>query len=319
MKLILTLCIFAWWTSFGAYASDKIKIAIITSLDPFEGKNFFSPGDYNLQLKIEKEFLRRFDHNKFDLKMVHQAKLQDVWQILHDESFEGIFFVGHAGKEFVSQNGVIATPSVIADKDLDDIKNAFRSVSSNLKYLAIISCNSEEIINKFINEDAYENNPDLITKTFDGKIELFSALRNSIKLGQEIFTNNAITRVIYPAEPSNNARLVLQRSIPLDVREEIIYPVVVLANTQVIGFFPKGKPGEVQSINVSLEKVQFSHATTLVVDSGVASSRKKGDVVLGEIQFMTNVQECQLRAERNSRGIIIGIPRNFYKLKCLKD
>jgi hypothetical protein len=351
MKLVLAILII--FISIVAQAHEPVRIALITSLNSKEGKRFFNGKDFNNDLKIEREFIKHFDKNEFDILVIHHATLNDVWTTLHDETIQGVFFIGHAGLGATLGNEGVEAPSIIADYNLNDLKNAFQSVHSNMKFLALIGCNSQFIIDKFIKNGFYSNAPMLVIKAFNSKIEEIDGIREAIFASAKILAKNENYDELYPRggpcsdfemditadlcresaiknrklkaslvltqtpiiELGVKAKLVISRNIPTDARAESIYPTLIIINNAVVGFFKKGAPGEVQTIEIDGEKYKDMNVT-VVNDSGLKSSYKKSDINLGELHLDYTDESCELMAQKDNRGELLGVGKNYYKLNC---
>lgn len=353
-KLILLLAICA---SFMAGAQEKARIALLTSLDPKDGKAFYNLPGYDNNQKIEKEFRKHFDTTSFEIVVTHRATLGDVWSTLHDPKVTAVFFVGHAGEETeFGNNHSLSAPAIIADENLNDLKNAFQKVHPNLKYLAVISCNSKSIIDTFIKDNSYSNAPDLVIKTFDHKVRPLTGLKESIKdainliakdetyddvfpfrgpcgdygdeyLGKDACIKYALENRKLKANPNlfrnnlndndrNSNKLTIKRNIPQDTNEEYVRASLILMNNHVVGFFPKGTPGEEQTIEIDLPDTTSDSPIKLINDSGLNSKIDKSKIFLGELEIVSDNNNCTLKGEKNRRGELLGVGKNYYKFIC---
>lgn len=303
--MVLVLCLVL---SFLAQAGTKPKIAFLTSIDPKDGKLFFQGKSYNNNQKFEKEFRKHFNDADVDISVTHFASIEDIWSALHDKSTSAVFFLSHSSSGQSKSAGALVSPSLIADFDGNDLKNAFQKVHNNLKYLAVIGCESEAIIDQFRKYETYSNAPDLVIKTFNDKIRPIKGLRDAIKDSRE--------HIVVLADEEDQDELsdnLLSRQIPFNANPESIRPTLILMNKKVVGFFPKGRPGEVQTIGIDLP---LNGKSSLINDSGLSSAHKKEEVTLGELKFLSPQNNCELNAERNRQGEILGIGKHYYRLNC---
>jgi hypothetical protein len=356
ISLIIFLLLFSL-AGLASEKSNKLKIALIISLQAKEGKAFFNNNSYDINARIEKEFKKSLDLNSFELVVVKNATLASIWNTLHDPSIYGVFFVGHAGVMPKNQsNNILSIPSLIADQNLYNVKNAFQSVHSNLRYLALISCNAEGILQSFIDKGYYENAPELKVMAFDKKIEFSEGIKEVLydkgnplvkaesyddlfpisgpcrindDLNQttvEACKENAISRRKLKAnlevlnkryeDISLQNNFTFTRVIPAGVNLKDIQPTLILANNRVIGFFDQANPGSIQSLNAHLSDEELTSKITISNDSGAPSTKIKSTTILGELNLTTENDNCELQGIRSLNGQLLGIGKNVYNLRC---
>lgn len=314
MKKMVLVGIFLLLNSLQA--SGNTKIILLTSIDPKEGKTIFNSRNFNNNLKIEKEFKKSFNPSQFQVEVIHHAGLEDVWNALHDTSADAVFFLGHAGEETaIGSNGGMSAPSLIADENLYDLKNAFQSVHSHLKFLAVISCNAQKILNDFSKKGYYQNASQLKIKSYDKKISIYKGLREAIQEGLNVLSSREENDPTSIEDHIEKHKIVITRNNPATSPENL-FPTLVILSGKVVGFFPKGKPGENQQIEIDLSHEDLNKKLILQNDSGTNSSRKKSNTILGELSINSDELQCIMTSERNSRGELLGISQNYYSLNC---
>jgi hypothetical protein len=346
MKFVI-VCLLAIFFSQMALADNIAKVALIVSLDDKDGKAFFNGPNYDVSKRIEKDFKKYFDPKDFEIVVIKNATLASIWKTLHDPTYHGIFFVGHAHSSSI---GAINT-KLIADQNMYNVKNAFQSVQANLRYLAFLSCNAEGIIQNFIEKNYYANAPELRIKAFNAPVELSKGLEESILNPSNPLVKFQTYDEIYPhggpcqfgetsnidektceknilktkklrsnpdlfkkfyADKTERGNLIIKRVIPNEAVSFNVQSTLIMANEKVIGFFDKGMPGEIQTIRVTAEE-----RVTLSNDSGAPSTKMRSDIVLGELEVSgINDQYCELDGFRNSKGELLGVGKNVYQLKC---
>jgi hypothetical protein len=358
MKTFIFLFIAAFLVSTNAKAFEKVKVAVIISLDDKEGKAFYNSSHYDVNQRIEKEFKKYFDPETFEIVVIKNATLSSVWETLHDISFQGVFFLGHAGS--VSNDNSVTSPSIIADQNMYNIKNAFQSVHANLRYLAFISCNAQGIIQKFIDQKYYANAPELYIKSFDKKVELESGIRELVFDEKNPLIEHQSYDELFPlggpCDPYNfqsdadlaackeraikmkaqkanlkildktytdktiNFNFQIERAIPSDAKGENVQPTLIMAQERVVGFFGNAMPGEHQVIKVNLTNEELKGKVSIVNDSGAPSSKIKNMVALGvlDMRAMTPKTSCEFKGIQNSKGELLGVGKNIYDLRCGK-
>lgn len=316
-QFFLIFIIFMAYAS-SAKASHQTKIAIITSFKTTDGKSIFNFVNYDSNKKVENKFKKHFDPKKFNLKIIHHASLSDLWNVLHDESIDALFFIGHGAE---SNEGPIGLGPIILDEDLVNLKYAFSSVSSNLKYLAVISCFSEKVISPFIQKGFFKNAPNLKVTTFPEKIEIMKGIDIAIENSLATITASNFNGELVPmnfedilsSDKTTNDEveaLELTRSYG----EEHNLPALIVYNEKAIGFFDGKNTSKTILINFPKKDLMKS-TKSIVIDTGQIMLNQKLNI--GELMLSGDMsRHCQLDAERNKKGEILGVSKNYYNLKC---
>ena len=223
---------------------------------------------------------------------------------------------------------IAAIGLVILDKESENIQ--LRPISINEPLAKILNANELRAYNQDLNRinalmtesiSMIANSKDkysaLVLKTFNKNIELFSALKDSIFLGKH--TLSMLTPTFNEKKDDLNdqdVEIIILRTIPTEAPDFAIKPVVIILNERVVGFFPKGIAGETQFAALKLNVEVHTEEQTLILDSGLMGIRRKEDVILGELSIIKPLDNCHLIGEKNSKGEILGITKNYYKIYC---
>lgn len=165
MKLFLILISFL--IAFSASAGNAV---LLTSLHL-----------KNSQLKrVEKNFKRTYKEKGLNLVIHHRTKPETLYRVLTDSETEVVIWVSHAGGVHAGEGGMEAK-GVILDYFGNNVKNFFTLVPSNLKFLGIVGCSAQSIIEGFKERGNYENYPNLEIKSFDKNVKLFSGLKETLR------------------------------------------------------------------------------------------------------------------------------------------
>ncbi len=165
MKAFFTL-IFILASSF-AFAGE---IALLTSLK-------LSGGNVR---HLEKKFQKAFQNSGHELVIHHKVDPKTLYQIMTSENTEAIIWVSHAAGEQDLKPGFKAE-DIILDNWGNDVKNFFTLIPKNLKFIGLVGCQAQKIVDGFRSRGNYDAHPDLEIMSFDKKVRLYSAFDKTIQ------------------------------------------------------------------------------------------------------------------------------------------
>lgn len=153
--------------SFNSYAGN---IVVMTSLDVSE-KDL---------MKIEGYAEKYYQDRQEDLVIIHRATPKELYDRLTDSDTEIFLWVSHSAQTRELNSG-LRRGSTILDLYGNNVANFFSRVNDNLKFLAIVGCESKSILDEFKNKGYYRNNNLLKTFSFHKKTKVFRGLKKAIK------------------------------------------------------------------------------------------------------------------------------------------
>ena len=165
MKLFLLLSMV--FLSFSAVAGE---IVLMTSL---KLKN-------NNVRHLEKKFNKVFRNSGHQLVIHHKADPKTLYQVMTSENTEAVIWVSHAAGEHELKPGFKAE-DIILDNWGNDVKNFFTLVPKNLKFIGLVGCQAQKIIDGFRSRGNYDAHPDLQIMSFEKKVRLYSAFDKTVK------------------------------------------------------------------------------------------------------------------------------------------
>jgi hypothetical protein len=149
-------------------ASSARKVVLLTSVDAPE--ILWHKGSQWASEQLEADFSWSFQDSGFEVQMIRQASAWQLYQSLHDPNVVAVYWVSHAGRD-IPLKEAIGFGAAIPTHDGLDVKSLFQSVGPQLKFLAVIGCSAQSIIDGFKNNGAYTNNPRLKIVSFDRPIQ----------------------------------------------------------------------------------------------------------------------------------------------------
>jgi len=184
-------------------------VVLLTALDPAAGKTALNGASWNSNKALEKIFVDRFVHSGYRLEVHHNVHAETLWGALNAPSSIAVFFVGHSASnsKFGRSPGGLVAGGIIEDLDGGNLKEVFRRIHPNLRYLAIVGCDAAGLFKEFQAEGNYRNNPDLKIEAFDHLVDPFnfpiefswnSGLTQTINSSLEILSRPQSYDELYP-------------------------------------------------------------------------------------------------------------------------
>ncbi len=133
---------------------------------------------------LEKKFNKAFRDSGHELVIHHKADPKVLYGVMTSEKTEAVIWVSHAAGEQELKPGFKAE-DIILDIWGNDVKNFFTLVPANLKFIGLVGCQAQKIINGFIERGNYVNHPDLEILSFEKKVRLYPAFDKTVKVAKE--------------------------------------------------------------------------------------------------------------------------------------
>jgi hypothetical protein len=161
------------WAQTRAFGAEPPHVVLVTALDP-EGHGLLGTVRGNTNDALEKIFRNRFEHSGYTLEVHHDVDATALWNVFHSPQNVAVFFVGHAAAtRELGPGGGLQGEGIIADRDGNNLKDVFKTIHPNLRYLAVVGCKAQAIFDQFKKEGAYKNNPYLKIFSFDHVVDPF--------------------------------------------------------------------------------------------------------------------------------------------------
>lgn len=163
-------CFFTVFLLLIAGFASAGEVVLLTSLK-LSGRNI---------RHLEKKFQKAFQNSGHELVIHHKADPKTLYQIMTSENTEAVLWVSHAAGEHDLKPGFKAE-DIILDHWGNDVKNFFTLVPKNLKFLGLVGCQAQKIVDGFRTRGNYDAYPDLEIMSFDKKVRLYSAFDKTLK------------------------------------------------------------------------------------------------------------------------------------------
>jgi len=142
--------------------------------------------------EIRSNLIKNLNSNSFEVIAQASATQYDLWTALHDTSVGGIVWVSHGGL-----SSTIFEQDRVVDTHGKNVKSLFSYAHPNMHFIAVVACNSEDILSDL---EIEENTLNLYT--VQGKITPVQGIRdisneinnNSFTVKDTQFSENPIKR-----------------------------------------------------------------------------------------------------------------------------
>ncbi len=128
---------------------------------------------------LEKKFNKAFQNSGHELVIHHKVDPKTLYQIMTSENTEAVIWVSHAAGEHDLKPGFKAE-DIILDNWGNDVKNFFTLVPKNMKFIGLVGCQAQKIVDGFRQRGNYDAHPDLEILSFEKKVRLYSAFDKTV-------------------------------------------------------------------------------------------------------------------------------------------
>ncbi len=128
---------------------------------------------------LEKKFNKAFRDSGHELVIHHKADPKVLYGVMTSEKTQAVIWVSHAAGEQELKPGFKAE-DIILDIWGNDVKNFFTLIPANLKFIGLVGCQAQKIINGFTERGNYVNHPELEIMSFEKKVRLYSAFNKTL-------------------------------------------------------------------------------------------------------------------------------------------
>ncbi|MFG1493605.1 hypothetical protein [Halobacteriovorax sp. ZH4_bin.1] len=190
--IILSLSVLTFVSAHFTYAQDvKPNVVLLTSLET--PRIWYKPKGWKIDPKLEKIFKKHFDKSGYNIVVKHSVDFHELRRQLHNPNNIAVFWASHAAGTSQNTTGSNNMGAVLSING-KDVKDLFKSVHPNIRYLGLVGCDAEGILNEISREGHYRYNPNLITHSFTKKIDARKGLKKSLKasVGQLGYTKKRL-------------------------------------------------------------------------------------------------------------------------------
>lgn len=317
LQFLLILCV-----SFSASAA---RVLLLSSVET--PKIWFHSKDWEIEDSLEKIFKNRFKESGLEIVIKEKVDQVTLWKELNNPENMAIFWLSHAADEKQLASG-ISSDSAIVDFYGNDIKSLFSRVHPNLKFLGLVGCNAQGILDTFNEKGFYKLNKDFKYHSFSKKIDARKGLRRAIEaaanhLGKYDKKFASIPRVkisqnMINSFSSNNlceqTSKVLEINITRSTNSDSP-PVTLSVNDQVFEMLPEQKANTTMHIKTYLQAtlIKSSNDLKITVHSNIFASKDRIELGDFEVQPVNFIGSWTTFSKKD--GTPIGITSNLIRYK----
>lgn len=218
--------------------SNKLHVVLLTAIPEspsiWNGFRVAKNQISNIAHRSEQNFRYAFQDTNFIVHIVHNAQSQDLAEALSSPQNTAVFWLSHAAAD--THSSFLSPLNVLLDSKNHNVSGLLQKISPQLRFLALIGCNTESLYEDMKSQSLYPEPKQLNVVSFNSKIlpeEAFIQALNSAQdiLGKYIATDNfnnlyrshpspqkleqltkQIVPVIHPILPSFDQNLAAQNS-----------------------------------------------------------------------------------------------------------
>lgn len=175
MKTIITGTLL-FLLSFLAHSSVS-KVVLLTSL--METAKITVEKNQKLQKKLEGYFNHSYKNSGFELIIKHEVTPMTLRKYLKDPSVKGLFWVSHA-RGVEDLNTGVQNSGKIIDAFGNNVSDLFRNIHPNMKWLALIGCQTKSILESIKKDGFLDKNTSLSIHSFKKKVSAKRGMKKAL-------------------------------------------------------------------------------------------------------------------------------------------
>jgi hypothetical protein len=299
--LLLVCCALSLFSFRAVYSSEvpapgKKSVVLLISLDPNDNPKGLAGLLHNYKKyprKLAATFNSLFADSGFDIQVVQNANRYDLYQALHSSNTAGVFWISHETPLKGKEGSIVEVASALLDHQLSDVKSLFEEMNPNVKWVSIVACDSELIINWLEGKSA---SIDHQIQGFNTPIDANRGLKQAIALAKPVLAQALSEETIKTCPEIQGRPIQIRRELKAKANEDSYFPAVTITiqgagpQSQLIAAFPEAnlKAGEssVQNeaafIPEALNSSTRLHHLQIVADSGLAPMNLPPRFQMGE-------------------------------------
>lgn len=255
--IFLFISVFSGLSSFAFPCQQKIVLMTSVVAEKSPIRSFFCSHSY--LSKLEDKFRQQFKHTNYEVQVTHGADQYHLWKELHDPRNVAVFWLSHSGVAITGgkegqASGVMGFQKV-SDIEGYDLAPVFQKIHPNLRFLAMIGCDSQSVIDRL-----EIGKSDLLRVIgFHGKIDAKKGLKQAMFEAKSVLSSPDVLAGYPPvcsrvpgyrvrahrlfSEPSSYFTEPDQKTVFLPHRS-----ARVMADGQIVAVFPKPRPQEMNQV-----------------------------------------------------------------------
>ncbi len=261
--------------------------------------------------QVSKQLFKR-GFTSEDFLISENADQYTLFKTLQDPSTEALIWISHGAtprltrkmkRQLSSTAGMSAQPELI-DYRGDNVAALFQNYSKNIRYLAVIGCNSKAILD-YTGSTLPESIESFIPTK---KIIAQSAIKKAVQ--QLTHVDFAPSPLASSPAPLEREQISITRSIPESADVRLIRPLRILIGRKLVGVIPAIQPGETLTWNFPIPQGEIKQVK---VESGQNIMTPAEKVFFGDLQIRLPSQ-TSLKLFAKTNGEPFGLNFRLYIL-----
>lgn len=289
-------------------------------------KIWYHKKSWDVNKTLERRFKKSFKESGYKIKIIHEASASDLSRELQNPNNKGLFWVSHSNQAQEIGSG-LEVPDLVYTINGVDVKNLFQKIHPSMKYLALIGCRGESLLNKFKQEGFYKDNLDLQIFAFRKKVDPRAGLRKALKASLGHLGSKGKFKLRNFRLPNINASSQQLDTKPHQCLEQNFLSLAVTRTAdsslgaasltfdgKFVAFFPETESSEqIQTVQIPTEYFNKAKKKKLTLQQ-----MHKKDLQLGLLTFDSN-EDLNWKVFSKRDGTPIGAGKNLYLFKGDKN
>ena len=266
----------------GQNPLKKKAVVLLISLDPKDNPKGFAGLFHNYSKypqKLAATFKSAFEHSGFQFKIVQNATRYDLFQALHSSENAGVFWLSHEAPAIGKKDSIVDVSSSLLDYQLSDVKPLFEEMNPNIRWVSIIACDSDLVI------DWLKGHAETSTiHGFDTPVDAKRGLKKEIALAMPTLEEALADNTPRACPETQGYAIKIHRELKAGPAGGSYFPAVSIAiagshsEPKIIAAFPEQRLGDGEE-NIQDQEAYIpeavlpqtrAHALQIVVDSGLS-------------------------------------------------
>lgn len=154
------------------------NVVLLSSIDT--PRIWYHSQKWEIEQSLELIFKNRFNDSGYNLVIKSKVDQHTLRNELSNPKNIAVFWVSHSAGGSTISDG-ISSKSAIVDYYGKDVKDLFKDIHPNIRFLGLVGCNAKSVIKEYEDKGYYNDSSSLKIHAFNKKVDARVGLRTSIK------------------------------------------------------------------------------------------------------------------------------------------
>ncbi len=245
--------------------AENMKVYLFIGLDKVDGTPYYRLGKNQKRVdQLREMFLERLTAFNLDPVVIERATEDQLAAALRARTTAAIFWIGHSNP---GRSGTgLGVSEVILDADGNNVAPLFQNIHPNMRWLAVIGCDAQPILDKYKVLGYYDQNRILQFFSFDSLIEPTVGLIDAAAAGYSYlgYTQKQFPAIECFTRRRQGVQLMLTRQTPMAKRGSLLE---IFVGDRLITTVEGSAPGQIQNHALWIDRdlINSNHKVTIEV------------------------------------------------------